>query len=110
MRFITRGQIVHILLQEKAEITEFIQDQMIHPPEKFSIEVHLDKNRNVISVILLDIGTNTENIINILKNFIIRYKNEAKFPNLSVTFENIIRELAKQEPLYPRNLFKLDIE
>jgi len=110
MKFLFRGTMVHILLQENAEISEIYQDQMIHPPEKFNIEVHLDKNHNIVSVILLDVGTSTENIISVLKNFIIRYKNEAKFPNLSVTFENIIKELAKQEPLYPRNLFRLDIE
>jgi len=104
---------IHILLQEKAEkaeIAEIYQDQIIKPPEKFSLEVHLDKNHTVISIILLDVGMNNDSIINVLKNFIMRYKNEAKFPHLSLCFENVIRELAKQEPLYPRNMFKLDIE
>jgi len=101
---------VHILLREQGEIAEIFQDTMIQPPEKFNIELHLDKNHEVISLILLDVGTNTEHIINILKNFIIKFKNEARYPNFADTFEVIIKELAKQEPLYQKNLFRFDIE
>lgn len=101
---------VHILLRETGEIAEIFQDTMIQPPEKFNIELHLDKNRDVLSLILLDAGTNTEHIINILKNFILKFKDEARYPNFAPTFELIIKELAKQEPLYQKNLFRFDIE
>jgi len=101
---------VHILLREKGEISEIFQDILIQPPEKFNIEIHLDKNHEVISLILLDVGTNTEHIINILKNFMAKFKNEAQYPNFATTFEIIIKELVKQEPLYQKNLFRFDIE
>jgi hypothetical protein len=84
MKVIMRGMMVHILLHEEGEIAEIFQDTLIQPPEKFNIEIHLDKNHKIISLILLDVGTNT--------------------------CELIIKELAKQEPLYQKNLFRFDIE
>ncbi|MDD1776646.1 MAG: hypothetical protein LUQ65_00635 [Candidatus Helarchaeota archaeon] len=110
MKIIMRGMMVHILLREDGEITEIFQDTMIQPPEKFNIELHLDKNHDVLSLILLDVGTNTEHIISILKNFILKFKDAAQYPHFATTFESIIKELAKQEPLYQKNLFRFDIE
>lgn len=110
MKMIMRGMMVHILLKEDGEIAEIFQDTLIQPPEKFNIELHLDKERNILSLILLDVGTNTEHIINILKSFIIKFKNEGRAPNFADTCELIIKELAKQEPLYQKNLFRFDIE
>ena len=101
---------VHILLRENGDITEIFQDTLIQPPEKFNIELHLDKNHDILSLILLDVGTNTEHIINILKNFMMKFKNEARYPTFADTCDLIIKELAKQEPLYQKNLFRFDIE
>ena len=101
---------VHLLVREQGEIAEIFQDTMIQPPEKYNIELHLDKNHEVLSIILLDVGTNTEHIINVLKNFILKFKNEARYPNFADTCELIIKELAKQEPLYQKNLFRFVIE
>ncbi|NVM54068.1 MAG: hypothetical protein HWN66_10245 [Candidatus Helarchaeota archaeon] len=110
MKFLMRGTIAHIILQENTKITDIIQEIMVRPPEKYSLEVHLDRNREVVSIIIFDIGGGTEKIITILKFFIKTYEKKQDYDSIVLSFRQIIRELYKIKPIYPRNLFRFDSE
>ena len=112
MEIIFRGPIAHIILQDRAEVSEIIQDTMLRPPEKYFLEIHLDKNSNLISVIALNIGSSFDNLIRVLNYFTKKYAKfeESKYQALSHSFLDLIKELQKRKPLYPRNLFRFDME
>ncbi len=98
----------HLILHESTEVTDIIQDIMLHPPEKYNIEIHLNENHEVLSIIVLDCGGSPENITRILKFFVKKYE---KTNNLiALQFLQIIKELRKLKPMYPKNLFRFDLE
>ena len=100
----------HIILQDNCEVDDIIQDIMLHPPEKYRLEVHLDKQGEVLSVILLDTGVSTENLVRVLNFFQKKYEKNPKYEAISSTFSEIIRELRRIKPVYPKNLFRFDTE
>ncbi|MFX1295537.1 MAG: hypothetical protein ACFFD2_11900 [Promethearchaeota archaeon] len=112
MNIILRGMMVHILLKDNTNISEIIQDSMSHPPEKYHLEIHIDINQEVISLIFFKIGPNIENLINILEYFAKKYSKiqDPKYDSICRTFLQIIKELRKKKILFPRNLFQFDIE
>ena len=102
----------HIIVKEDTDISEIIQDIMLYPPEKYYIEIHLDKNYNVLGLIILNVGISFENIVKTLEYFARKYNEmqEPKYKSLSLSFSQIIKEMQEIKPLYPENLFQLDKE
>jgi len=116
MQIIMRGTMAHILLQDTHEIKDIIQDIILQPPEKYDVEINLDANNEVVSLIILDSGS-TEKMIRILELLANKYKNisetnleEPKFKSIHQVLLEIIRSLRKMSPLYPRNFFRFDTE
>jgi hypothetical protein len=117
MRIVMRGTMAHILLQDDREITDIIQDIVLQPPEKYYVEINLDKNNEIVSLILTDSGNSIEKMVRILELFANKYKNigeanieEGKYTSISHVLLEIINSLRKTNPLYPRNLFWYDSE
>ncbi|MHA1131052.1 MAG: hypothetical protein ACTSQI_08350 [Candidatus Helarchaeota archaeon] len=112
MEIILRGPMAHIILQECVDVSEIIQDTMLRPPEKYSLELHLDKNSKLISLIVSNIGSSFENLMKILNFFAKKYSKlqGPKFQSLYHSFLELIKELRKKKLLYPRNLFRFDFE
>ena len=110
MKLIMRGTVAHILLQENTEITEIIQDLILHPPEKYSMEIHMDKNGNVASIIVLEVGASEEKLHQVLRLFADKYRrlDHPKYEVISRALLETITSLGNRSPLYPRNLFRLD--
>ena len=108
MKITVRGKMAHILLLESTNVTDIIQDMLLHPPEKYGIEIHLNSNHEIISVILLGCGGSHENIMRILKFFIKKY--EKTHNTIALQFLQIIKELRKSKPMYPKNFFRFDSE
>ena len=69
MEIIIRGEILHIVLTDKL-INKFIFEK-IEDRNEHEVEVHLDNNNHIVSVIITDIKfdvANIKNIINEIKN------------------------------------------
>lgn len=110
MKFVMRGTMAHIIIREGIDVTEIFQDIMLRPPEKYDLEVHLDRDREVISVVICDTGGNIENIIKILEFFIKKYKEQQDNTLIAHTFRQIIKELRITRPMFPKKFFWLDRE
>ena len=101
----------HIVLQETSEIVEIIHDIIIHPPEKYSLEIHLDKNQAIVSLIILDCGSSLENLQRILNFFIKKYEKQEDHASIAQKFLEILEELRKMKPkIYSKNWFRFDSE
>ncbi len=116
MRFIMRGTMSHILLKENSLVEEIVQDIMLAPPEKYYIEIHLTKNSEleseVVSIIILNTDTSFGNIVRTLEYFATKYSKmqDPKYNSISHEFLQIIDEMQRMKPLYPKNLFRFDNE
>ena len=112
MKVILRGTMAHILVQECDAVEDIMHDVMLRPPEKYYLEIHFDQNHEVVSLIVLNIGTSIESLIRVLDYFAKKYSKleESNYQSISQSFLRIIRELRKKKPLYPRNLFRFDLE
>ena len=108
MKIVVRGTMTHLLFHESTDVEEIIQDMMLHPPEKYEIEIHLNHHQEVLSIILLGCEGSPETIIRILKFFIKKY--EKTHDALALQFLQIIKELREMKPIYPKNLFRFDLE
>ena len=66
----------------------------------------------VISLIVMNIGTSFDSLIRVLDYFAKKYSKleEPKYQSISQSFLQIIRELRRKKPLYPKNLFRFDLE
>ncbi|MHA1650775.1 MAG: hypothetical protein ACTSYB_11320 [Candidatus Helarchaeota archaeon] len=112
MKFILRGTIAHILLKEDTVVSDIIQDIMLQAPKKYYLETHLDENNEVISLIIQNIGSDFERIIEVLEYFAKKYNKikDPKYNSISNTFFELTKELRRTKPLSPRNLFRFDRE
>ncbi|MHA1263771.1 MAG: hypothetical protein ACTSRS_00905 [Candidatus Helarchaeota archaeon] len=110
MRFLIRGTMAHILLKENTSVVDIVQDIMLRPPEKYTVEFHFDENHELISLIIMNCGASYENIIRILNFFVKKYEKMTAYDFIAPQLANLIKEFHKVKPVSPKNLFRFDLD
>lgn len=110
MRILIRGNIAHIIIKEDIPVVEVFQDMMVHPPETYGLELHLDQNSEIIGIILLDCNADHDYILRILNYFIQKYEKMDQFEPVASQLIAIVHELRKHKPMTTKNLFRFDQE
>ncbi|MHA1310515.1 MAG: hypothetical protein ACTSWR_03885 [Candidatus Helarchaeota archaeon] len=92
MNIIIRGEILHIILNDNP-ITKMLFSK-IEDRNEHNVEVHLDKNGHIVSLIITDVKfdvVNIRNLIELIKEDLVRC--DKNFP--SDELEPIIHEIEK---------------
>ncbi|MBD3226645.1 MAG: hypothetical protein GF329_00520 [Candidatus Lokiarchaeota archaeon] len=94
MNIVIRGEILHILLSDNV-IHKMIFDR-IEDRNEHQVEVHLDKNNHIVSLIITDIKFDVANIKNLIRNIKTKFsKTEDIFPSEELT--PIIKKIEKDK-------------
>ena len=67
MNIIIRGEILHIILDEDKPIDRILNDK-IEDRNEHEVEVHIDKNNHIVSIIITEIKFEVQNIKSIIQN------------------------------------------